>query len=120
MNEVDFIAGMWTVFAASAGIAYFLTFVSWGRVASFIRAKYQTHYFESLIFQRAAYFDKDGHSHGTLVSRIRDDPLKPEEMMGINLAQVCIAGGNIIGGTVMALSYSWKLALGSMGAVMPV
>lgn len=120
MNEVDFLAGMWTVFAASAGVAYFLTFVSSGRVASFIRAKCQTNYFESLIFQRAAYFDEDGHSHGTLVSRVRDDPLKLEEMMGTNIAQVCIAIGNIVGGVVMALSYSWKLALVSMCAVMPV
>lgn len=120
MDEVDFLAGMWTVFAASAGIAYFLTFVSSGRVASLIRAKYQTQYFESFIFQRAAYFDKDGNSHGTLVSRVRDDPLKLEEMMGTNIAQVCVAIGNVIGGIVMALVYSWKLALVSICAVMPV
>lgn len=120
MNEMDFQAGMWTVFAASAGIAYFLTFVSSGRVASFIRAKYQTQYFESFIYQRAAYFDQDGHSHGTLVSRVRDDPQKLEEMMGTNIAQVCIALGNMIGGVVMALAYSWKLALVSLAAVVPV
>lgn len=120
MDKMDFQAGMWTVFAASAGVAYFLTFVSSGRVASFIRAKYQTQYFESFIFQRAAYFDQDGHSHGTLVSRVRDDPLKLEEMMGTNIAQVCVALGNIIGGVVMALAYSWKLALVSLGAVVPV
>ncbi|KAH0838927.1 Leptomycin B resistance protein pmd1 [Fonsecaea pedrosoi] len=120
MTEVDFLAGMWTVFAVSAAIVYFLTFTSAGRVASFIRAKYQTQYFESLIFQRAAYFDEDGHSHGTLVSRVRDDPSKLEQMLGTNIAQVCIAIGNIIGGVVMALSYSWRLALVSMGAVMPV
>lgn len=120
MDEMDFQAGMWTVFAASAGVAYFLTFVASGRVASFIRAKYQTQYFESFVFQRAEYFDQDGHSHGTLVSRVRDDPLKLEEMMGTNIAQVCVAVGNIIGGVVMALAYSWKLALVSLGAVMPV
>lgn len=120
MDEMDFQAGMWTVFAASAGVAYFLTFVSSGRVASFIRAKYQTQYFESFIFQRAEYFDQDGHSHGTLVSRVRDDPLKLEEMMGTNIAQVCIALGNMIGGVVMALAYSWKLALVSLGAAVPV
>lgn len=88
MNEVGFQVGMWTVFAASAAVAYFLTFVSSGRVASLIRAKYQTQYFESFIFQRAAEFHEDGHSHGTLVSRVRDDPLKLEEMMGTNTAQV--------------------------------
>lgn len=97
MDKVDFMAGMWTVFAASAGIAYFLTFVSAGRVAAFIRAKYQTP-----------------------VSRVRDDPQKLEEMMGTNIAQVCIAVGNVIGGVVMALCYSWKLALVSICAVLPV
>lgn len=120
MHEMSFMSGMWTVFAASAGIAYFLTFISAGFVASFIRAKYQIHYFESLIFQKTTYYDQDGRSHGTLVSRVRDDPQKLEEMMGTNIAQVCISIGNIIGGIVMALCYSWKLALVSFCAVMPV
>ncbi|VUC30462.1 unnamed protein product [Clonostachys rosea] len=119
-SEVNFIGGMWTVFAAASAIAYFLTFISSGYVASFMRAKYQTQYFESLVFQRAAYFDEDGHSHGTLVSRVRDDPSKLEEMMGTNIAQVCVAFGNIIGGIVMSLVYSWKLALVSICAVVPV
>ncbi|KAJ4246280.1 hypothetical protein NW762_013631 [Fusarium torreyae] len=120
MNEVDFMAGMWTVFAASASIAYFLPFASLGRVASFIRAKYQTHYFESLVFQRATYFDQDEHSSGSLASRVRDDPAKLEEMMGVNIAQVCIAVGNVIAGIIMALAYSWKLALVSISALVPV
>ncbi|KAH7271030.1 P-loop containing nucleoside triphosphate hydrolase protein [Fusarium solani] len=106
MDKVDFMGIMWTVFAASAAITYYLTFISSGRVASFIRAKYQTQYFSSLIFQSAAYFDEDGRSHGTLVSRVRDDPLKLEEMMGTNIAQVCIAVFN--------------LSLVSMAAVTPV
>ncbi|RSL47167.1 hypothetical protein CEP53_010032 [Fusarium sp. AF-6] len=120
MNKVDFMGIMWTVFAASTAIAYYFTFISSSRVASFIRAKYQTQYFSSLIFQRAAYFDEDGHSQGTLVSRVRDDPLKLEEMMGTNITQVCIAVFNVIGGLVMALVYSWKLGLVSMAAVVPV
>ncbi|KAJ9133035.1 P-loop containing nucleoside triphosphate hydrolase protein [Pleurostoma richardsiae] len=99
MDEVDFMAG---------------------RVASFIRAKYQMHYFESRIFQPAACFDEDGHSQGTLSSRVRDDPLKLEEMVGTNIAQVCIAVSNIIGGIAMAFSYSWKLTLVSICAVVPV
>ena len=120
MNEVDFMGIMWTVFAASAGLAYFITFVSTGHVSSFIRAQYQAQYFESLIFQRPTYFDEDGHSHGTLIARVRDDPLKLEEMMGTNIAQVWIAVFNVIGGLIIALSYNWKLALVSLCAVTPV
>ncbi|KAJ5627305.1 P-loop containing nucleoside triphosphate hydrolase protein [Penicillium herquei] len=119
LNEVSFMGIMWTVFAASAGIAYLITFLCSSHVASFIRAKYQAQYFELLIHQRVAYFDEDGHSHGTLVARARDDPQKLEEMMGTNLAQVCIAIFNIIGGIIMSLVYSWKLALVSLCAVAP-
>lgn len=120
MNEVDFMGIMWTVFAASAGLAYFITFISTGHVSSFIRAQYQAQYFESLVFQRPKYFDEDGHSHGTLIARVRDDPLKLEEMMGTNIAQVWIAVFNVIGGLIIALSYNWKLALVSLCAVTPV
>ncbi|OGM49708.1 hypothetical protein ABOM_001908 [Aspergillus bombycis] len=120
MNEMGFMAIIWTIFAASAGIAYFITFLCSGRVASLIRAKYQTQYFKSLVFQRAVYFDEDSHSHGTLVSRVRDDPLKLEEMMGTNIAQICIAVFNIIGNLIISLAYSWKLALVSLCAVTPV
>ena len=120
MKEVDFMGIMWTVFAASAGIAYLVTFLCYGYITAFIRAKYQAQYFESLIHQRAAYFDEDGHSHGTLVTRVRDDPQKLEEMMGMNLAQVFIAIFNIIGGLIMSLVYTWKLALVSFFTVAPI
>ncbi|KAL4959751.1 ABC transporter ATP-binding protein/permease [Aspergillus stella-maris] len=120
MHEMDFMGIMWTVFAASAGIAYFITFLCSGCVASFIRAKYQTEYFQSLIYQQAAYFSEDGNSHGTLVARVRDDPNKLEEMMGVDLAQVAISLFNIIGGLIMALVYSWKLAFVSLCGLAPV
>ncbi|KAJ5100387.1 P-loop containing nucleoside triphosphate hydrolase protein [Penicillium angulare] len=120
MNEFSFTGIMWTVFAISAGLAYLITFLCYGHIASFIRAKYQTKYFSSLIHQKAAYFNKDGHSHGTLIARVRDDPQKLEEMMGPNLAQVCIAIFNIIGGLIMSLVYNWKLALVSICAVAPI
>ncbi|KAI8721787.1 hypothetical protein NCS52_00321200 [Fusarium sp. LHS14.1] len=77
MDKVDFMGIMWTVFAASAAIAYYFTFIS-------------------------------------------SVPDRLEEMMGTNIAQVCIAVFNVIGGLVMALVYSWKLGLVSMAAVTPV
>ncbi|KAL5337193.1 P-loop containing nucleoside triphosphate hydrolase protein [Aspergillus crustosus] len=120
LDEAEFLAIMWTVFAISTGSAYFLAVLSSGRVGSFIRAKYQIQYFESLIYQRAEYFDEDDHSHGLLSSRIRDDPLKLEEMLGSNISQLCIATFTIIGGVAMAVAYSWKLALVSLAAVTPV
>ncbi|KAH7207277.1 multidrug resistance-type transporter protein [Fusarium oxysporum] len=120
MHEVEFMGYMWTVFAASTGIVYFLVFVSSARVSSFIRAKYQRQYFKAILFQPAAYFDRDGHSHGTLTSRVKDDPMKLEELLGTNMAMVLISLFSIIGSIVMALCYTWKLALMSMCVIMPV
>ncbi|OAA45371.1 oryzin precursor [Cordyceps fumosorosea ARSEF 2679] len=42
---------------------------------------------------KAAYYDQDDHSQGTLVARVRGDPSKVEEMMGINLAQLETCAG---------------------------
>ncbi|OQE41222.1 hypothetical protein PENCOP_c005G02634 [Penicillium coprophilum] len=120
MHEVDFMGIMWTVFAASSGIAYFIAFACSGYVASLIRSKYQKEYFRSLIHQRATYFNEDGHSHGTLIARIRDDPHKIENMMGIDLAQAGISTFNIVGNLIMALVYSWKLALVSLAGAGPI
>ncbi|RAH50439.1 ABC transporter ATP-binding protein [Aspergillus brunneoviolaceus CBS 621.78] len=120
MDEADLMGAMWTVFAASAGAVYFVTFVCSGRVASLIRAKYQTQYFGSILYQRAGYFENEGHSLGTLTARVRDDPVKLEDMMGINIAQLAIALFNIVGGLIIALAYGWKLALVSMCAVTPL
>ncbi|ETS85151.1 hypothetical protein PFICI_03176 [Pestalotiopsis fici W106-1] len=120
MKDMSFLCGMWAVFAASAGIVYLLTFISSARVASFIRSKYQKQYFESLIHQPAPYFSEEGHSAGTLASRAKDDPTKLEELMGTNMAMVLVSLFNIIASVIMALTYSWKLALVSICVIAPV
>lgn len=45
------------------------------------------------------------------VFRARDDPLKLEETVYANLAQVCIAIFDATGSLLMALVYSWMLRL---------
>lgn len=120
MDEARFIGGMWAVFAASAGITYLVAFVTSARAASAIRAKYQEQYFEAILFQPAAYFHEAGHSPGTLASRVKDDPMKLEELMGINMAMVLVSMFNIVASVIMALAYAWKLALVSICAIAPV
>ncbi|UPK97310.1 hypothetical protein LCI18_008245 [Fusarium solani-melongenae] len=101
MDKVGFTGIMWTVFAASAAIAYYFTFISSGRVVSFIR----------LFF-----------AHLPTSCRRRTFPWHTTltQIMGTNIAQVCIAAFNVIGGLVMALVYSLKFGLVSMAAVTPV
>ncbi|KAK6197649.1 hypothetical protein LQW54_010694 [Pestalotiopsis sp. IQ-011] len=103
------VGGMWAVFAASAGITYLVVFVTSARAASVIRTKYPKQYFEAVLFQPAAFFDDEGHSPGTLASQFKDDPMKLEELMGINMAMVLVSMFNIVASIIiMALAYAWE------------
>lgn len=120
MDEAEKWSLMWTVLAIGVGLSYFSTFITATRIASVVRAKYQKQYFEAILYQKASYFDDEDHSHGTLTSRIKDDPMKLEELMGANMAMVYIALFNILGSITIALAFAWKLALVAFCVVFPI
>ncbi|KAF4123510.1 ABC-type multidrug transport system, ATPase and permease component [Geosmithia morbida] len=119
MDEGEFWALMWTMLAIGVGVAYFFTFLTSLRLSGITRAKYQQEYFDSILFQKAAYFDDEDHSHGTVTARLAGDPKQLEELMGANMAMVYIAMFNIAGSIAIALSFTWKLALVSICVVLP-
>lgn len=120
MDEAEFWSLMWTVLAIGVGCSYFGTFISSTRMSGVVRAKYQQQYFDSILFQKTSYFDDEDHSHGTLTSRLTDDPKQLEELMGANMSMVYIALFNITGSIVISLSFAWKLALVAICVVLPV
>ena len=120
MDEASFTSLMWTVLAICVGISYFGAFNSATRMSGIVRAKYQQEYFDSIMFQKASYFDEEDHSHGTLTSRLTDDPKQLEELMGGNMALVYVAIFSITGSVIIALVFAWKLALVSICVVLPV
>jgi len=85
-----------------------------------MRAKYQQQYFDAMLFQKTSYFDQEDHSHGTLTSRLSDDPKRLEELMGANMCMVYIALFNITGSLTISLAFAWKLALVAICVVLPV
>lgn len=120
MDRADFSSTMWTVLAIGVGFAYFGCLRASTNMSALVRAKYQKQYFQTILLQKASFFDHPEHSHGTMTSRAVDDPKRLEELMGINMCMVYIGIFNIIGSTTIALIFAWKLALVAICVVFPI
>lgn len=119
-RDSEFWSLMWVVLAAAVGLSYFaLGFVS-THLAHYIAATYRQQYFESILFQKTAYFDNEDHSVGTLTSRVAGDPKQLEEMLGMNMAMVYTSVFTLIGSFAIAFVYSWKLSLVALFVTAPL
>lgn len=119
-SEGEFWSLMWVILAIGVGLSYFSVFYVATHMSSIIRAKYQKQYFDAVMFQQTSFFDHEDHSHGTMTSRIGQDPKQLEELMGMNMASVFIALFNVAGSIAIAFSFAWKLALVACCVVLPI
>lgn len=120
MKQANFASIMWTVLAIGVGVSYFGSFRASTNMSALVRAKYQKQYFQTILLQKASFFDHEDHSHGTMTSRVADDPKRLEELMGANMCMVYIGIFNIMGSTAIALAFTWKLALVAICVVFPI
>ncbi|KAK7432704.1 ABC transporter bea3 [Neonectria magnoliae] len=119
-EEGEFWSLMWLVLAIGIAIAYFCVVHIATQMSTIVRAKYQQQYFDNVMFQKTSYFDDEDHSHGTMTSRIAQDPKQLEELMGMNMASVWIACFNLSGCISIAFAFAWKLALVACCVVLPI
>ena len=119
-DEGNFWSLMWVVLAIGFGSSYFAVVYFATRMSTIIRAKYQQQYFDAVMFQKTSYFDHEDHSHGTMTSRVGQDPKQLEELMGLNMASVYIAIFNVTGSFIIAFVFAWRLALVACCVVLPV
>lgn len=119
-SDGNFWSLMWVVLACGVGLAYFAVIYVATHMSTIIRAKYQQQYFDAVMFQQTSFFDHEDHSHGTMTSRIGQDPKQLEELMGMNMASVYIAIFNVVGSIAIAFAFSWRLALVACCVVLPV
>ncbi|KAF4977252.1 hypothetical protein FZEAL_6192 [Fusarium zealandicum] len=119
-SESSFWSLMWVVLAIGVGTSYFAVVYIATHMSTIIRAKYQQQYFDAILFQKTSFFDDEDHSHGTLTSRIGQDPKQLEELMGLNMASVFISIFSVAGAIAIAFAFAWKLALVSCCVVLPV
>ncbi|KAL2199172.1 P-loop containing nucleoside triphosphate hydrolase protein [Corynascus similis CBS 632.67] len=120
MDGATFWSKMWTALAAGVGVSYFLTgFVS-NNLEGYIAAAYRQEYFESILFQPTAYFDKDDNATGQLTARLSSDPQSLKELLGINLMLVLIGIFSLAGALAISFAYGWKLALVALCVTVPL
>ncbi|KAK2058571.1 P-loop containing nucleoside triphosphate hydrolase protein [Colletotrichum caudatum] len=118
-SESQFWSLMWVALAVGVGLGYFFQGAIAIHVQHKISAVYKKEYFESILHQRAAFFDNDENSHGALVARVSGDPKQLEQLLGLNMSSLVMAVFNIIGALSIAYAFGWKLALVAMFVTMP-
>ncbi|KAF5019025.1 hypothetical protein F66182_8975 [Fusarium sp. NRRL 66182] len=120
LSESNFWSLMWVMLAIGIGVSYFVVVYISTTMSGTVRAKYQQQYFDAVMFQKTSFFDHEEHSHGTVTSRLSNDPKQLEELMGMNMASVFIAIFNVLGAISIAFAFAWKLALVACCVVLPV
>jgi len=67
--------------------------------------------FRSILLHDISYFDEKEHSTGVLTSGLSENAEKISGLAGITLGSIVQSIITIIGGSIVGLSYGWKLAL---------
>ncbi|KAL2180292.1 P-loop containing nucleoside triphosphate hydrolase protein [Thermothelomyces heterothallicus CBS 202.75] len=120
MDGATFWSKMWAVLAGGVGASYFLTSLVSTNLEGYIAAVYRQEYFESILFQPTAYFDKDDNATGQLTARLSSDPQALKELLGINLMMVLIGIFSLAGALAISFAYGWKLALVALCVTVPI
>ncbi|KAK3398067.1 P-loop containing nucleoside triphosphate hydrolase protein [Sordaria brevicollis] len=120
MDSVTFWSKMWAALAAVIGTCYFLTSLITKHIEGSISAAYRQEYFESIMGQKTAFFDKDGNSVGQLTARLQSDIKSLMELLGLNLMMLIIGVFSLIGALIISFVYGWKLALVALCVTVPL
>lgn len=110
---------MFGVEAAGVGVAYFAIGFCTHLVAISITRNYRQEYLINMIRQRIPFFDLEGHSPGTLTSSLSGDSTQLQQLMSTEMSLAAVAVVNLIGSTIIAFVYGWKLSLVSLFAALP-
>jgi ATP-binding cassette subfamily B (MDR/TAP) protein 1 len=107
-----FIVGLGALIAY-ATLGFFMTLLGI-RLTSF----YRLDYFRVVLDQRIEFFDRV--ASGALISRLLSDPANLHDLISVNLGLLISIFVSIISGSIIALAFSWKLALVAIFGAMPV
>jgi ATP-binding cassette subfamily B (MDR/TAP) protein 1 len=70
--------------------------------------------------KRISFFDKEENSPGTLSARLATDSTQLQQLLGTEMSMAIIGVLALIGSTIIAFAFGWKLSLVGVLAVMPV
>lgn len=119
VDEGYFWAGMFGVEAAGVGVAYFALGFCMHHIAIAVTSFYRHEYLGNIIRKRIAFFDSEGHSAGSLTSQLSSDTEQLQQLMSTESSFALIAVVNLIGSTIIAFVYGWKLSLVGLFCALP-
>ncbi|KAJ6204002.1 LOW QUALITY PROTEIN: leptomycin B resistance protein pmd1 [Bipolaris maydis] len=109
VSEGNFWAGMFGVLAGGTFLSYFVM----GFAFHLIATQYRQEYLYNLIRKRISFFDEEGHSPGSLTSRL-------QQLMATEMGMALIAIVNVVGCVIISFVYGWKLSLVGLFAALPL
>ncbi|KAF2010286.1 P-loop containing nucleoside triphosphate hydrolase protein [Aaosphaeria arxii CBS 175.79] len=119
IKEGNFWAGMFGVEAAGVGLAYFALGWTMQLIANAITRYYRQEYLENMMRKGIPFFDAEGHSPGSLTARLSADATQIQQLMSTEMSMAFIAVVNLVGSTIIAFVYGWKLSLVGLFCALP-
>jgi len=120
VSEGNFWAGMFGVEAAAVGLAYFVIGYALHYVEVIVTAIYGQEYLNNMMRKRITWFDEQGHSPGSLTSRLSSDVMQLRQLMTTEMSLALIAVVNLLGSLIISFVYGWKLTLVALFSIMPI
>ncbi len=120
VSRGNFWAGMFGVEAAAVGLAYFVLGYALHYVEVIVTAFYGQEYLNNMMRNRIAWFDDQGHSPGSLTSRLSSDVMQLRQLMTTEMSIALIAVVNLVGSLIISFVYGWKLTLVALFSIMPI
>ncbi|KAF2262188.1 leptomycin B resistance protein pmd1 [Lojkania enalia] len=119
VREGNFWSGMFGVEAAGVGISYFVLGLASHLISIALTRHYRQEYLDNMIRKRIPFFDAEGHSAGSLTSRLSADTEQLQQLMSTEMSLALIACVNLTGSLIIAFVYGWKLSLVGLFCALP-
>lgn len=120
VSKGNFWAGMFGVLAAGVGLSYFVLGFATHLVSGAVTRTYRQEYLNNMIRKRIPFFDDQGHSPGSLTSRLSSDCEQLQQLMSTEMSLALIAVVNLVGSTIISFVYGWKFTIVVLFAAMPL
>lgn len=115
-------ANFWSLMFFVVGLGALIAYATLGFVMTLLGIRltrfYRLDYFRVILEQRIEFFDR--LSSGALISRLSSDPSNLHDLISVNFGLLVSIFVSIISGSIIALAFSWKLALVAIFGAMPV
>lgn len=118
-NRGNFWALMYFVMGLGVLVCYACLGLLFTVAAFYATRFYRSQYFAAMLKQDVSFFDLEGHSAGTMTSRLSTDTQRLQDLISANFGLILIVIVNLVGSCALALAYGWRLAVVAIFGCLP-